>query len=73
MKKSLFIVRIFPENETTHIVYENVTHCFWEAGNTVLTLCLPEGKHAHWLREHIRHYDVIDIEKRDQEKAANLQ
>lgn len=27
---------------------------------TVLVLCLPNGKHAHWLREWIRHYDVME-------------
>jgi len=52
-----FTVRIFPDDETTEVVYETVTHVFWEAGNTVLTLCLPD-RHAHWLRERIRHYDV---------------
>lgn len=55
-----FTVRIFPDDETTEMVYRDVTHAFWEAGNTVLTLCLPDGKHAHWLRERIRHYDVVD-------------
>ena len=56
--KALYRVRIFPEDETTLILYENVTHVFWEAKGTVLVLCLPDGKHAHWLREWIRHYDV---------------
>lgn len=57
-RKSLYTVRIFPDDETTKIIYEHVTHVFWEAGNTVLTLCLPDGRHAHWLREKFRHYDV---------------
>ena len=52
-----FTVRIFPEDETTEIVYDSVTHVFWEAGNSVLTLCLAD-RHAHWLREWIRHYDI---------------
>jgi hypothetical protein len=62
-----FTVRIFPIDETTEMVYPKVTHAFWEAGHTVLTLCLPKGKHAHWLREWIRHYDVIENtqEKKD--------
>ena len=60
-RKSTYTVRIFPEDETTKIVYENVTHVFWEANATVLVLCLPDGKHAHWLREWIRHYDVTEI------------
>jgi hypothetical protein len=59
-RKSLYTVRIFPEDETTKIVYESVTHVFWEANGTVLVLCLPDGKHAHWLREWIRHYDVTE-------------
>lgn len=50
-------VRIFPEDETTEIVYTGVTHVFWEAKGTVLVLCLPD-RHAHWLREWIRHYDI---------------
>lgn len=58
--KHRYTVRIFPEDETTKIVYENVTHVFWEANGTVLVLCLPSGKHAHWLREWIRHYDVTE-------------
>lgn len=58
--KQQYTVRIFPEDETTKIVYKNVTHAFWEAGNSVLTLCLPNGVHAHWLREWIRHYDVVE-------------
>ncbi len=59
-------VRIFPIDETTEVVYEGVTHVFWEAGNTVLTICLPlENKHAHWLREWIRHYDIQEQEQRD--------
>ena len=73
MKKGLFTVRIFPDDETTHIIYENVTHCFWEANNTVLTLCLPEGKHAHWLREKIRHYDLIDHEKALEEQQRKAE
>lgn len=60
-RKSLYTVRIFPEDETTKIVYEKVTHVFWEANGTVLVLCLPDGKHAHWLREWIRHYDVTEV------------
>lgn len=52
-----FTVRIFPEDETTEIVYKEVTHVFWEAGGTVLVLCLPD-RHAHCLREWIRHYDI---------------
>lgn len=59
-RKSLYTVRIFPDDETTKIVYEDVTHVFWEAGNTVLTLCLPDDVHVHWLREKFRHYDVIE-------------
>lgn len=54
---ALYTVRIFPEDETTEIVYERVTHVFWENDGTVLVLCLPD-RHAHWLREWIRHYDI---------------
>ena len=57
-KPKTFRVRIFPDDETTDMIYYEVTHAFWEANNTVLTLCLPDGVHAHWLRERIRHYDV---------------
>jgi hypothetical protein len=60
VNEKTFTVRIFPEDETTLMEYTNVTHVIWEAGNTVLMLCLPDGKHAHWLREWIRHYDVIE-------------
>lgn len=64
-RKHLYTVRIFPEDETTKIEYTNVTHVFWEANGTVLVLCLPAGEHAHWLREWIRHYDVIETGEAD--------
>jgi hypothetical protein len=60
VNEKTFTVRIFPEDETTTMEYKNVTHAIWEANNTVLMLCLPDGKHAHWLREWIRHYDVVE-------------
>lgn len=53
-----FSVRIFPDDETTEVVYPVVTHAFMEAGNTILTMCLPNGEHAHWPRERFRHYTV---------------
>ena len=59
--RKTFTVRIYPDDETTQMIYKDVTHCFWEAGNTVLTICLPGlHHHVHWLRERIRHYVVID-------------
>ena len=59
MTEKLSTVRIFPVDETTTVIYNNVTHVFWEADSTVLTICLPsEGRHSHWLREQIRHYDI---------------
>ena len=59
MRETLSTVRIFPDDETTEVVYLNVTHLFWEANSTVLTICLPlENQHVHWLRERVRHYDV---------------
>lgn len=55
-------VRIFRDDEVTDVIYENVTHVFWTANNTVLTICLPdEGRHAHWLREQVCHYDVVEM------------
>lgn len=55
-------VRIFPDDETTDLIYENVTHVFWEANNTILTICLPDdNRHAHWPRERIRHYDIWEV------------
>ena len=60
-KQKTFRVRIFPDDETTLMEYTGVTHVFWEANNTVLTICLPEeNRHAHWLRERIRHYDIVN-------------
>jgi len=60
--RTLYIVRIYPDDETTDMIYRNVTHVFWEANNTVLTICLPGTKtHVHWLRERIRHYEVMDM------------
>ena len=59
--KKLYRVRIFPDDETTQIVYENVTHCFFEADNTVLVMCLPGTEHAHWPRERFRHYTVEEM------------
>lgn len=55
-------VRIFRDDELTDVVYENVTHCFWTAKGTVLTICLPDkNKHAMWLREQICHFDVEEM------------
>jgi hypothetical protein len=53
-------VTIYRDDSTTQVVYENVKHIFWTAGNTVLVLAIY--KHAeeddshfyvHWLRERI--------------------
>lgn len=60
-----FTVRIFPDDETTEMVYPIVTHAFMEAGNTILTLCLPNKEHAHWPRERFRHYTVAQNPKTD--------
>jgi len=60
-----FDVRIFPDDETTSLVYENVTHVFLEGNNTILTICDPDKKrHHHWPLSRVRHYTVIDRESK---------
>lgn len=60
MAKKRYTVRIFPEFETTEVVYRGVAHCLWEADNTVLVVVIPGERQAHWLREWIRHYDIME-------------
>lgn len=48
---------LYRDDSTTQIVFENVKHFFWTAGNTVLTVAqftnLETGEHRyiHWPRE----------------------
>lgn len=52
-------VTIYRDDSTVQVVYENVKHLFWTAGNTVLVLAQytdqATGAHRyiHWLRERI--------------------
>ncbi len=69
MVKALYEIRIFPDDETTEIVYSDATHCFWEANNTILTVCLPTH-HDHWPRERFRHYTVKKLDSDEPVKKA---
>lgn len=50
-------VTVYRDDSTTQVVYENVKHLFWTAGNTVLVIAqytnVDAGDHhyIHWLRE----------------------
>ena len=48
---------LYRDDSTTQVVYENVKHFFWTAGDTVLTIAqyTDDGKHQyiHWPRERV--------------------
>lgn len=50
-------ITLYRDDTTTQVVYENVKHFFWLAGNTVLCIAQyskPEGEahhYIHWPRE----------------------
>lgn len=54
---TLGTVRLYRDDSVTPVVYENVKHVFFTAGNTVLTLArvvnLETGEHCYvnWPRE----------------------
>jgi hypothetical protein len=52
-------ITVYRDDSTTQVVYDNVKHFFWTAGNTVLTLAVYKGEmsdahfYVHWPRERI--------------------
>lgn len=47
---------LYRDDSTSQVVYENVKHCFWTAGNTVLVIAQYTGngdehRYIHWPRE----------------------
>jgi hypothetical protein len=50
-------VTLYRDDSTVQVVYENVKHCFWTAGNTVFVVAqytdVATGVHryVHWPRE----------------------
>lgn len=49
-------ITLYRDDSTTQVVYENVKHFFFTAGNTVLTIAQITGEHGehryiHWPRE----------------------
>lgn len=49
-------VTLYRDDSTVQVVYRNVKHWFWTAGNTVLTIAVvddEQGNHhyVHWPRE----------------------
>jgi hypothetical protein len=47
---------LYRDDSTTQVVYENVKHFFWTAGNSVLVIAQyvdggPEHRYIHWPRE----------------------
>lgn len=48
---------IYRDDSTVQVVYDNVKHFFWTAGNTVLTVAqhvgpgAAEHRYIHWPRE----------------------
>lgn len=63
-------VTVYREDSVSQVVYENVKHCFWTAGGTVLTIAVvrPTGDdeprislpgdhyYINWMREKIAWY-----------------
>ena len=56
-KRETRTVTVYRDDSTTQVVYEDVKHFFWLAGNTVLCIAQysePTGKahhYIHWPRE----------------------
>lgn len=56
-KESLRCITLYRDDSTTQVVYRDVKHFFWTAGNTVLTIAQvtdrKTGAHRyiHWPRE----------------------
>ena len=52
-------VTLYRDDSTTQVVYENVKHVFWTAGNTVLVLAQYDDDthtthhYIHWPRERL--------------------
>jgi hypothetical protein len=50
-------ITIYRDDSTTQVVYDNVKHFFWTAGNTMLTIAqytntvTGEHRYIHWPRE----------------------
>lgn len=65
-------VSIYRDDSITTVVYDNVKHCFWTSGNTVLTLAVYDksGEHyyIHYLRENVRWYKI----EREVKRKNNL-
>lgn len=63
--KKVWTVRVYRDDATTPVVYENVKHVFWIAGNTVLVIAQyttsPQDgarHYEHWPRERFVRYRV---------------
>lgn len=58
-----FIVRIYLLDSMDPQVYEHVKHCWWQAGNTILTVMhyLEDGSHRYvsFPRERLGHYTIV--------------
>lgn len=69
-------LKLYREDGSTPVVYENVKHVFWQAGNTVFVIAQYTGgpqqeahHYVHWLREHFVWYR---LERTDPDRAAAL-
>lgn len=48
-------ITIYRDDSTTQVVYDNVKHFFWLAGNTVLCIAQYDGA-PDWSRHHYIHW-----------------
>lgn len=52
-----WLVKIYRDDSVTTVVYDNVKHAFWMAGDTVLCIAryADDGSHyyIHWPRERV--------------------
>jgi hypothetical protein len=60
-------VTLYRDDSTTQVVYENVKHLFWLAGNSVLCLAIyrapdtNEHYYVHWPRERFCWYKDVPV------------
>lgn len=63
-------ITLYRDDSTTQVVYDNVKHVFWLAGNTVLCIAQFDGPHTdahhyiHWPRERFCWFKDQPVEDR---------
>lgn len=58
MKRVVRTVTLYRDDSTTQVVYENVKHVFWTAGNTVLVIARYQHDTPRNMQEASEHYYI---------------